>query len=52
MPLTKAQAEKIIKARWGAVRWRTHTAKNGAQYRVAVVRKPGPRGGLTVSYRI
>jgi hypothetical protein len=39
-----------IKRRGGVVRWRTHKSKSGKLFRVAVVRKPGPRGGRTISY--
>jgi hypothetical protein len=44
--------DKQIKSRGGVVRWRMHRAKNGQLYRVAVVRKPGPRGGKTISYKV
>jgi len=41
--------EAKIAARGGAVRWRTVKLKNGQTIRVAIVRKPGPRGGHTVA---
>lgn len=44
--------DKQIKARGGVVRWRTVKRKGGRTWRVAVVRKKGPRGGRTVSYEI
>jgi hypothetical protein len=44
--------DKQIKARGGVIRWREHRAKNGDLWRVAVVRKKGPRGGKTISYRV
>ena len=44
--------DKEIKARGGAVRWRTVKRKGGRTWRVAVVRKKGPRGGRTVSYEL
>jgi hypothetical protein len=44
--------DKQIAARGGVLRWREHKAKNGDLWRVAVVRKPGPRGGRTISYRV
>ena len=37
-----------IAARGGAVRWRTITTPDGRKVKIAVVRKPGPRGGKTV----
>jgi hypothetical protein len=39
--------EKEIKRRGGAIRWRTKRV-NGYIH-VAVVRKPGPRGGRTIA---
>jgi hypothetical protein len=44
--------DKEIKKRGGVVRWREKRAKSGKLFRVAVVRKPGPRGGRTISYEI
>ncbi len=41
-----------VKRRGGVVRWRTIKRKGGRTFRVAVVRKKGPRGGKTVSYEI
>lgn len=41
--------EAEIKARGGAVRWRTVKLKDGRTIRVAVVRKAGPHGGHTVA---
>lgn len=41
--------EREIVARGGAVKWRTVRLKNGKYVRVAIVRKPGPRGGRTVA---
>ena len=44
--------EKEVAARGGAIRWRTIKRKGGRMFRVAIVRKKGPRGGRTVSYEI
>jgi hypothetical protein len=44
--------DKQIAARGGVLRWREHKSKSGALFRVAVVRKPGQRGGRTISYRV
>lgn len=41
--------EAEIKARGGAVRWRTIKRPDGSTIRVAVVRKAGPNGGHTVA---
>jgi len=41
--------EAQIEARGGAVKWRTLKLRNGQTIKVAVVRKPGPRGGRTVA---
>ncbi|MGH3625867.1 MAG: hypothetical protein ACRDRL_00250 [Sciscionella sp.] len=41
--------ENVIKARGGAVKWRTIKLPNGKYAHVAVVRKAGPRGGHTVA---
>lgn len=41
--------ESQIKARGGAVRWRTVKLKDGRTIRVAIVRKAGPRGGHTIA---
>jgi hypothetical protein len=41
--------EKEIRARGGAKRWRTVKLPGGRTLRVAVVRKPGKRGGHTVA---
>ena len=37
--------ERKLKARGGAVRWRTRSLPNNEFQRCAVVRKPGKRGG-------
>ena len=44
--------DKLIKKRGGVIRWREHKSKSGTLFRVAVVRKPGPRGGRTLSYEV
>ena len=44
-------AEKKIKARGGAVRWRMKKAKDGTMMRCAITRKAGPQGGKTVCYK-
>ena len=44
--------DKLIKERGGVIRWREHKSKSGKLCRVAVVRKPGPRGGRTLSYEV
>jgi hypothetical protein len=41
--------EKAIKARGGAARYRT-IRRGGRTITVAVVRKPGPRGGRTIGW--
>lgn len=41
-----------VKRRGGAIRYRTIKRKGGRVFRVAVVRKKGPRGGRTLSYEI
>lgn len=41
--------EKEIAARGGAKRWRTIKLPDGRTVKVAIVRKPGPRGGHTVA---
>lgn len=41
--------EREIKARGGAVRWRTVKLPNGKYIRVAIVRKRGKRGGQTIA---
>lgn len=38
-----------IAKRGGAKRWRTVTLPSGRVIKVAIVRKPGPRGGHTVA---
>lgn len=40
---------KEVAGRGGAKRWRTITLPSGRKVTVAVVRKPGPRGGHTVA---
>lgn len=52
MPMTKAEFEREIKSRGGAIRYRFHTSKKGKKFKVAVVRKAGPRGGRTVAYEV
>lgn len=42
--------EKKIKARGGAARWRRKSL-NGEYLNIAVVRKPGKRGGKTIAYK-
>jgi hypothetical protein len=44
--------DKQIKERGGVIRWREVERKGGKKFRIAVVRKPGPRGGRTLSYEI
>jgi hypothetical protein len=44
--------DKEIEARGGVVRWRERKTKSGRLFRIAVVRKKGPRGGHTVSYEV
>lgn len=41
--------EKEIAARGGAKRWRTIRRPDGSYIKVAIVKKPGPRGGHTVA---
>jgi hypothetical protein len=41
--------EGKIKARGGAVRYRT-IKKNGKTFKIAIVRKKGPRGGRTIGW--
>ena len=43
--------EREIERRGGAIRYRTFT-RGGKPFRVAVVRKPGPKGGHTVEWEI
>ncbi len=43
------EAEAEIKARGGAVRWRSK-CRDGKLWRFAVVRKPGPKGGKVIAY--
>jgi len=38
-----------IRARGGAIRYRTIVPKPGTYIHVAVTKKPGPRGGRTVA---
>lgn len=45
-------AEDEIKRRGGAIRYRTVRRKGGREWRVAIVRKKGPRGGRTVSWEL
>lgn len=42
--------EAKIRARGGAVRYRTIKTPSGKTLKVAVVRKKGPRGGKTVAW--
>jgi hypothetical protein len=44
--------DKQIKARGGVIRWRERKTKDGRLFRIAVVKKPGPRGGRTLSYEV
>ncbi len=44
-------AERKIKARGGAMRWRI-IKRDGKTLRCAITRKPGKRGGRTVCYTI
>jgi len=46
-----ASIEKRINARGGAIRYRSQK-RGGKLFRVAVVRKPGPRGGRTIEWEI
>lgn len=41
--------EQEIRNRGGALRWRTVKLGDGRYVDIAVVRKPGPRGGHTVA---
>jgi len=41
-----------VEARGGAINWHTFKVKSGRVFRVAVVRKPDPRGRRTLSYEI
>ena len=41
--------ERQIAARGGAKRWRTIRLPDGRTVQVAIVKKPGPRGGHTVA---
>jgi hypothetical protein len=43
--------EREIAKRGGAIKWRT-VKKNGKTFRVAVVRKRGPKGGHTVAKEV
>lgn len=47
-----AKVDATIRARGGALRWRTVTLPDGRRARVAVTRRPGPRGGRVVLVRI
>lgn len=47
-----AWIDKEIRKRGGVIRWRMHRSKKGQLFRVAVLRKPGPRGGKTISYKV
>jgi hypothetical protein len=38
-----------ITARGGAKKWRTVKLPSGRRIQIAIVRKPGPRGGKTVA---
>lgn len=44
--------DKQIAERGGVIRWREKVAKSGKKFRIAVVRKKGPRGGRTLSYEV
>lgn len=44
--------DKEVKKRGGVVRWRDRKTKSGKLFRIAVVRKAGPRGGKTLSYEV
>lgn len=44
-------AERKIKARGGAIRWRMKRV-NGKLLRCAVTKKAGKRGGKTVCYKV
>lgn len=44
--------DKEIRERGGVVRWREKKTKSGKLFRIAVVRKKGPRGGRTISYEV
>lgn len=44
--------DEEIKRRGGVIRWREKRTKSGRLFRIATVRKPGPRGGKTVSYEV
>lgn len=46
-----ASAERKIKARGGAVRWRV-IKRDGETLRCAITKKTGKRGGRTVCYPI
>ena len=50
--MSKTEFEAEVKRRGGAVRYRFHTSKKGKKFKVAVVKKPGPRGGRTVAYEV
>jgi hypothetical protein len=43
--------DKEIAKRGGVIRWRDRRVGKRL-FRIAVVRKPGPRGGKTVSYEV
>jgi len=43
-----ASVDAQLARRGGPVRWRTITLANGDRARVAIVRRPGPRGGRVV----
>lgn len=43
------EAERKIKARGGALRYRTIKLRDGRYMHVAVTRKEGPKGGRTVA---
>lgn len=45
-----AKAERAIKARGGAKKWRMK--KTNGLMRCAITKKSGPRGGKTVCYRV
>lgn len=47
-----ATSDATINRQGGALRWRTVTLDDGRRARVAVTRKPGPRGGRVVLVKI
>jgi hypothetical protein len=47
-----AAVDAELARRGGVKRWRTVTLPDGRRARVAVVRRPGPRGGRAVLVKI